>query len=51
MAWQERLDDFPKFIGYKRTGHGAPPMSDSCLLLFYGALFLLESLIFIIALP
>src|SRR5438876_7238096 len=42
MARQERLDDLPQFIGYKRASHGAPPISDSCPLLFYGAPFLLE---------
>jgi len=44
VARQERLNDLPKFIGYKRTGHGAPPISNYCSLLLYGALFLLEFL-------
>src|SRR5437870_3717652 len=45
VARQERLDDFPQFVGDKGASHGAPPVGDNYPLLFYGALFLLEFLI------
>jgi hypothetical protein len=44
MARQERLDDLPQFIGYKRTSHGTPPVSDYSYLFAYGVPFLLEFL-------